>query len=282
MVSIIGVGDNTVDCYLHLGKMFPGGNAVNVPVLAHRFGASASYLGWFANDARGNLLQHALQNEGIDISHCRMVEGSNAYCEVNIVDGERVFGQYSEGVCSQIQLTGEDYRYIASHDLVHTSLYSFIEPYMMELQKTSPKLSFDFTSHWDQDYLQQFAQYVDIALLSSHTAKLDDNRELLAWIASQGPEIVIITGGNQGALVYHEGQYYTQPVVPAARVVDTLGAGDAFAARFLVEYLHHKPLLMALQLAAESAAKTCEYHGAFGYGTPMPDNELFEKRVPEQ
>lgn len=279
MVSIIGVGDNTVDCYLHLGQMFPGGNAVNVPVLAHRFGAAASYLGWIANDERGNLLIDSLNHEGIDLSHCRFIAGENAYCEVNVVDGERVFGQFSEGVCSQMQLTEDDYAFISSHDLVHTSLYSFIEPYIIELQKTSPKLSFDFTSDWDQDYLARYAKYVDIALLSSQTVNLHENRELLAWIASQGPEIVIITGGEQGALVYAGEQYYDQPVVPAANVVDTLGAGDAFAARFLVEYLRQTPLQTALQRAAESAAETCQYYGAFGYGAPITDHKFTQKKV---
>jgi fructoselysine 6-kinase len=278
MVSIIGVGDNTVDCYLHLGKMFPGGNAVNVPVLAHRYGADASYIGWIANDERGNLLIDSLNCEGIDLSHTRIIAGENAYCEVNVVDGDRVFGQYSEGVCNQIQLTEADYAFIEKHDLVHTSLYSFIEPYIIELHKTSPKVSFDFTSDWDQDYLANYAKYVDIALLSSHTASLHENRELLAWIASQGPEIVIVTGGEQGALVYDGEQYYTQPVVPAANVVDTLGAGDAFAARFLVEYLRKTPLPTACQLAAESAANTCQYYGAFGYGAPITDNYFTQKK----
>jgi fructoselysine 6-kinase len=278
MVSIIGIGDNTVDCYLHLGKMFPGGNAVNVPVLAHRNGADASYIGWIANDERGKLLIDSLKSEGIDLSHSRIVTGENAYCEVNVVDGDRVFGQFSEGVCNQIQLTETDFAFIARHDLVHTSLYSFIEPYIIELQKTSPILSFDFTSDWDQAYLAQYAKFVDIALLSSQTNDLHDNRELLAWIASQGPKIVIVTGGEQGALVYDGEQYYTQPVVPAAKVVDTLGAGDAFAARFLVEYLRKTPLPTALQLAAESAARTCQYYGAFGYGTPITDNKFAQKK----
>lgn len=279
MVSIIGVGDNTVDCYLHLGKMFPGGNAVNVPVLAHRFGASASYLGWIADDVRGNLLKDSLVKEGIDLTHTHIVAGENAYCEVNVVDGDRVFGQYSEGVCGQIDLTDDDFAFISQHDLVHTSLYSFIEPTMIVLKELPPKVSFDFTSDWDQDYLAQYARYVDIALLSSHTDTLDENRDLLAWIHSQGPEIVIITGGEQGALLYDGKTYIAQPVIPAANVIDTLGAGDAFAARFLVEYLNHTPLTTALQHAAQSAANTCKYFGAFGYGTPMTDNQIITKKV---
>lgn len=266
MVSIIGVGDNTVDCYLHLGKMFPGGNAVNVPVLAQRYGASSSYLGWIANDTRGDLLQQSLCKENIDISLCRIIEGENAYCEINQIDGNRVFGNYSEGVCDQITLIEADYAFISEHNLAHTSLYSFIEPYLPELNARSQKISFDFTSEWDQDYIQKNAPFVDIAFLSSPDTELDENRDFLVWITSLGPEIVLITGGEQGALLY-DGQYFIhQPVVQINNLIDTLGAGDAFAARFLVEYLNKTPLTKSLECAAISAAETCGYLGGFGHG----------------
>ena len=278
MTSIIGVGDNTVDCYLHLGKMFPGGNSVNVPVLAHRYGIEASYLGWLANDTRGNLLKTALEEETINLSHCRMVTGENAYCEVNIEAGERVFGQYSEGVCDQIKLTEDDFAFIGKHSLTHTSLYSFIEPFLPALKEASRKLSFDFTSDWDKEYLAQYAPFVDIAILSSQADTLDENRAMMAWIADLGPSIVIVTGGEQGALVYDGKNYHTQPIVPAGHVIDTLGAGDAFAARFLVEHLKETPLPQALNLAAASAAETCGYYGAFGHGMTLPQHKISREK----
>lgn len=46
-MKIIGVGDNTVDVYLHQGKMYPGGNSVNVPVLCRKAGAEAAALSAF-------------------------------------------------------------------------------------------------------------------------------------------------------------------------------------------------------------------------------------------
>lgn len=47
MIRIIGVGDNTVDTYIHLKKAFPGGNALNVAVLARRNGAdTATWDAW--------------------------------------------------------------------------------------------------------------------------------------------------------------------------------------------------------------------------------------------
>ena len=274
MVSIIGVGDNTVDCYIHLGKMFPGGNAVNVPVLAQRYGASGSYLGWLADDTRGRLIHNSLKKEGVDLSNTRMVSGENACCEINLVDGDRVFGNYSEGVCDQIALTEDDYSFISQFDLTHTSLYSFIEPFLPDLKSASKKLSFDFTSDWDQDYLQNHAPFVDIAILSSKEDKLEENKPLMDWISSLGPEIVLITGGEQGALLSNGQNYLSQPIVQTDILVDTLGAGDAFAARFLFEHLKGTPLNMAMEFAAISAAETCKYHGAFGHGAPLHFRDL--------
>jgi fructoselysine 6-kinase len=74
-----------------------------------------------------------------------------------------------------------------------------------------------------------------------------------------------VTQGRRGATVYDGQRIYRQPIVEA-EVLDTLGAGDAFAARFLVEYLSGVSMPVALLEAARSAAETCGYYGAFGRG----------------
>ena len=72
---LLGLGDNTIDTYVSLGREFPGGNAVNVAVLARRRGAAASYLGCWGDDAGGALLRDALRAEGVDLSHVRVIAG---------------------------------------------------------------------------------------------------------------------------------------------------------------------------------------------------------------
>jgi fructoselysine 6-kinase len=73
MVWVIGVGDNTIDKYQDLRVMFPGGNAVNVAVLAHRYGHPASYIGWLGDDAHGHLILNVL--EGLDEKDDGMANG---------------------------------------------------------------------------------------------------------------------------------------------------------------------------------------------------------------
>jgi len=268
MVSVIGVGDNTVDRYLHLGTMFPGGNAVNVAVLARRHGAKASYIGWFGNDEAGRLLQTALRQEGVDISRCRVVDGPNAQSSVTLVNGDRVFGPSSPGVTNQICLEEADLDFIRQHDLTHTSIYSYIEPQLAQLRKAAPKLSFDFSNHWKLDYVREVAPYVDIAFLSTSDYSRADTVALMRWIASLGPSLVVATRGSEGSLAFDGERIYEQGIVPT-QVVDTLGAGDSFAARLIVELLSGSTLEHAMAMAAVSAAQTCTYYGAFGYGHPI-------------
>ena len=249
--------------------MFPGGNAVNVPVLAHRKGSPAAYLGWLAKDPHGMLVYDALIEEGVDVSRCRLVAGQNAFCEVTLEDGDRVFGNFSEGVCDQIRLIQEDLQFISTFDLVHTSVYSFITPYLDQLRSVSKMLSFDFSSEWDWDSLAETLPFVNIALISNPVMNIDENKELINFAYSFGPDIVLVTSGEQGALLFDGSQYFHQKIHSVREIVDTLGAGDAFAAGFMVNYLGGCSIQEALQKAAISAAETCMYYGAFGHGAPL-------------
>lgn len=269
MVSVIGVGDNTVDRYLHLGRMFPGGNAVNVSVLAHRLGSPAAYLGWLARDPHGMLVYDALKEEGVDVSRCRVVDGQNAFCEVSLKDSDRVFGNFSGGVCGQLKLDDEDLEFISSFDLVHTSVYSFITPYLKQLRTASKVLSYDFSSEWDKNILADTLPFINIALLSNKVLEIEENEELIDLAFTYGPDIVLVTSGEQGALLFDGRQYFQQEIFPLDEIVDTLGAGDAFAASFMVNYLDGMPIPEALKIAARYAAETCKYFGAFGHGAPL-------------
>jgi fructoselysine 6-kinase len=268
VARIIGVGDNTVDRYLHLGRMFPGGNAVNVAVFARRHGHEASYIGWLGTDRYGRLLRDSLVAEGIDISRCRIVEGESSHGDVTLVDGDRVFGDFAWGVTTQIDLDDDQLAFIAGHDIAHTSVYSKLEGQLDRLAAAARVLSFDFASDWTRDLLAQTLPHVDIAFLSHANADEAEVRDLLAWAREQGPSLVVVTCGAAGAFACDGERVHRQGIVET-EVVDTLGAGDAFAARLLVELHDGRPLADALPLAAASAAATCAYLGAYGHGVPI-------------
>lgn len=269
MISVIGVGDNTVDRYLHLGKMFPGGNAANVAVHAGRMGCRAAYLGWMADDPHGRLVYQALIEENIDISHSRFIEGKGAFCEISLEDGDRVFGEYSDGVCGQIFLNKEDLEFISNFDLVHTSVYSHLDDQLQTLASHSQNLSYDFSQEWDKALLRKLLPHIQIALISNPAESITANEDLINYASTFGSAKLLITNGKEGAVFFDGNSLFRQKIIRITGVVDTLGAGDAFAARFMVDYLNGILAADALENAALAAAQACTYFGAFDHGAPL-------------
>jgi len=266
LTSVVCIGDNTVDRYVDQGIMYPGGNAVNVAVQTNRMGHPSAYIGCLARDAAGMLIHDSLVAEGVDVSRCRLLDGQNAFCDIRLIEGDRVFGDYSSGVCDQLALNALDLAFISTFDLTHTSVYSFTEKYLKSIKSNSRFVSYDFSSEWNRKMLADTLPWVDFALLSNLGEDIHDNEKLMKWALAQGPKMILITGGEQGAAVFDGQSVFYQAVTPIDNLVDTLGAGDAFAARFLTDILGDVEIQKALKNAADSAAEVCSYHGAFGRG----------------
>src|SRR5690349_4763575 len=124
--SLLAVGDNVVDRYVDDGFMYPGGNAVNVAVHARRNGAMSAYLGAVGTDRAGQVVLAALEEEGVDTAMTRRVPGPNAYADVRIVAGNRVFGGADVGI-SRFTLGPDDLAGAAAFDIVHTGECSMLE-----------------------------------------------------------------------------------------------------------------------------------------------------------
>jgi fructoselysine 6-kinase len=268
MVRLLGIGDNTVDIYLTEGMQYPGGNAVNVAVQARRCGAWASYLGCLGRDRLGDLVHGSLVAEGVDVSHVRRIDGPNPWSRIRHDGPDRIFAGSNPGVRGCYDLGPGDDRFIAAHDVVHTSVHSGLDAQMPRLKASARLLSYDYSEHWERPGVAATMRHVDIAFLSGPRRGMAECEELLRWCAGQGPSVVVVTRGTDGACALHVGQVHTQPVHPA-EVVDTLGAGDGFIAGFLVAHAGGLPLPACLARGAAQAAAVCAIKGGFGHGTPI-------------
>ena len=115
-MRLAAVGSNCIDYYKNLegGKAFAGGGPVNMAVYTVRLGGTAAYIGPVGNDDYGQTMLHAIAGKGVDISHLRVAEGKTAVSQVEIKNGERIFGDYDEGVLADYVLTEADMEYIKS------------------------------------------------------------------------------------------------------------------------------------------------------------------------
>lgn len=264
-VRLLAVGDNVVDQYPQRGVMYPGGNAVNVAVHAQRRGAHAAYLGAVGTDRAGEVVLDSLRAEGVDTSLTRVLDGPNARAVVEVVDGNRVFIEGYAGI-SVFRLEQDDLAAVSGYDVVHTGECSNIEPQLAELARASKRLCFDFSERpWD--YVQQYAPHASVAICSSPSGDPGRAERTAERLRGLGPETAVVTLGPAGALVLQEELTYRP--APLGQVVDTLGAGDAFIATFLVGLAAGQEMGALLSAATAYATASCASFGAFGYGTSM-------------
>jgi fructoselysine 6-kinase len=278
MPRVLGIGDNTIDLYVDQGIQFPGGNAVNVAVLTHRLGADSSYIGCFGSDAGGDLMRRSLAAEGIDIAHCRWYQGANSWSRVRHFGNDRVFDGSDPGARSQYGLTGDDFEYVAVHDIVHSSVFSGLEQELPRIKRAAPILSFDYSDRAEDTYFRLTASFIDIAFISSAASSDAACRALAQQLASHGPRVVVVTRGSQGALALSDGCFSSQPIVKV-EAIDTLGAGDGFISAFLMTHLAGGSIAAALLAGATFAAEVCTYKGAFGHGAPITPGQPGTARV---
>ena len=265
---LLGLGDNTVDTYVDLGQQFPGGNAVNVAVLARRLGAEAGYLGCLGKDGAGDLLRGALDAEGVERSRCRNVAGHNARAFISHNAGDRQFIRSSPGVRGAWTAFGaEDLDYIGGFDLVHSSIFSELADHLEALRPAVRRWSFDFSERWTPAYLNEVAPRLDAVFLSHPKASDEDCLALARWCAAFGPRLVAVTRGAKGAMVLIDGVAATRAPEPT-EIVDTLGAGDAFIAACLLADHAGQSAAAALEAGMRAAAEACGRLGAFGHGRP--------------
>lgn len=293
MIKVLGLGDNVVDKYMHINTMYPGGNALNFAVYAKLLGIEAGYMGVFGDDEAAAHVYDTVKGIGLDLSHCRFYQGENGYAKVRLDDGDRVFiGSNRGGVAKEypFDINKLDQKYLAGFDLIHTSIFSYIESQLPVLRESVPFISMDLSDRFDQTYLRKYVSYLDCVSISCGDQPLDQVRELMEQIMTFGcRKMVIATRGARGACLLKDKQFYEQSPY-LVKAVDTMGAGDSFITCFLVNYADgmkaaadfgqnsgtngittkfgYEQLLIKTSLyrAAIYAADNCQKDGSFGYG----------------
>lgn len=283
MLKVIGIGDNVCDMYVDSNEMFPGGQALNFAVYAKKLGASAAYLGVFGSDDAARHVIHTLDALGVDRSYCRHYEGENGFAVVRLVNGDRTFlGSNRGGILRErpIRLDDWDKAYLQGFDLIHTSNNSCFQDQIPAAYELGVPISYDFSKSWtDWSATERLSPYLSYGFLSCSDMSEQEVSGVCRKIRELGCQVVVATMGSEGALL-DDGERTLFQKAQYVDAVDTLGAGDSFAAGFLVDYLTHSrerapadresAYRQALLCGSAFAAKSCLDRGAFGYGKPIP------------
>lgn len=118
----------------------------------------------------------------------------------------------------------------------------------------------------NEDVMQTFiARHVDILVGNQaeigRLAGADDPGEIADWAAIRVP-VAAITLHESGSLVADASGQYRIPAAPVSKVVDTTGAGDAYASGFLGALAHDQHVAEAGRRGADMAATVLGHYGA--------------------
>ncbi len=287
VMRVLGIGDNVADHYLHSNMLYPGGNALNFAAFASLLGADAHFMGVFGDDFPGRFVYATVRDMGIGLERCRIESGEHGCPKVRIEGGDRQFVCSNRGGVSRtkpLRLTDADLDYIRGFDWVHTSIFSYIEPYLPHMAATGVPLSMDFSHKGDEQTYEACCPHLTLAIVSASHLSVDETEALMLRLQGYGADYVIATRGEAGSFFLDAYSLYHHPALPIA-ATDTLGAGDAYLTAFILRYAPflqahqdrtpdaeacRRAALSAMEAGSRLAAQTCQTEGAYGRGISYP------------
>jgi sugar/nucleoside kinase (ribokinase family) len=265
----------------------PGGSAANTMSGLALIGSNVAYTGKLGQDELGQLYQQLLEKEGVTTCF-GFGEGSSGSSLILVgQDGSRTMNTFL-GMCQELHPSDID------AELMQQSNYLYIEGYLWDTKiqqdavsqaiglakqhgtKIALSLSDPFCAQRHQEAFHRLVREdVDLLFCNQEEAfallDTEISQEALEYLTAH-VERVAFTMGARGALVCEQREmFYIDP--RRVNVVDTTGAGDAFAAGLLYGLTHEKSVFESGVLATAMAAEVIQRTG------PRLDKAIKEKML---
>lgn len=270
-MRFVCAADCGVDRYDDRDVERAGGIGLNVAVHARLACAprdSVTALAPVGDDHGADVVRDALAHARVEPC-LEIVRGATPVQHIrHTSDGERLFTRYDEGVLAGFRVSARQAAAIAAGDVLATAAFgqalTFFESVMAA--RSGGLCAVDFTNANDVGdpvaFVERWAPELDVGIfgLQRSDAALIDALEA---IARRSDRLFVVTLGPAGALALSGGPRIVRPALPVAQVIDTTGAGDAFTAGFLCEYVRSGSAELALARGIEVAAATLGHLGSF-------------------
>lgn len=278
------IGSTCIDDYLIDGVHHPyaGGGPVNMAVHASKAGAQCTLYGAVGTDGYGRKLKKETEKYGIDLSHFQVIRGRTPHCDVLLEEGERILGDYDEGVMLEYRLNESDIDSLVSQDICIMDYWGNQQDFFPVLKEKGAVLAFDCADRVDSDLSQQLIPYCDLVFFSAKTQG-EQLYQQMEEIRKAGPHTVIATLGKEGSVALDRDGIHISAVTPVERPFDTMGAGDCYIGTFLACWSERAPIEECMKKAGECAAQVLTYHGAFEQEETeiMYDPQAGMKKMPQ-
>jgi adenosine kinase len=257
-----------------------GGSAANTIVGVGSFGARAAFVGKVKDDELGRTFAHDIRAANVAFDVKPAGEGpSTARCYIMVTpDGERTMNTYL-GAAQDLRPSDIDEGTIADAAIVYLEGYLWDPPQAKEAfikaagiaHKADRKVALTLSDSFCVDrYRAEFLDLikngtVDIVFANEHelhSLYQTSDFDTAAKALQQDAKLAVITRSEKGCVVVSRNGFEAVNALPVAQVVDVTGAGDLFAAGFLVGQARGTDHRTAARLGALAAAEVIQHVGA--------------------
>ncbi|MFH1324498.1 MAG: carbohydrate kinase family protein [Nanoarchaeota archaeon] len=249
-----------------------GGGATNTAVSLSRLGHKVACISKMGCGPNSELIKKDLKKEKIETS--LMVcdkKGRTGYSIVlDSIEHDRTIltfkGSNNNLKFNELNLKNLNTRWFYFSTMMDES-FKTLERLANFANKKGIKIAFNASSYLAEkgiDYSKNILKYTDIFVLNKEEAasmtKKNNIQDMLKEICKL-VKITIITDGANEAVAYD--REFTYSIKPnKVKVVETTGAGDAFASAFLSGMIKKNNIEFALALAMANSESVIQHHGA--------------------
>ena len=262
------------------GREVSGGSAGNTAAGIAALGGSAAFIGQVAADELGDIYKHDIEAEGVRfLVPARGDVGATARCLILVTgDAQRTMNTFL-GAAQMLEAKDVDLAAVASAKILYLEGYLWdpaepraaMEAAIDAARAAGTKVAFTLSdSFCISRHRDVFVRLIDegkIDILFANAAEITElagEAEFEAAVAAVAPRVpvLVVTRGADGATAVAGDERAEVAAEPIARLVDTTGAGDLFAAGFLVGQARGLGLAVSLKLGAIAAAEVIQHYGA--------------------
>lgn len=256
-----------------------GGSAANTMAGLASLGGTGHFIGKVKDDRLGQSFAESLSSLDVEFTTAMAPDGpSTACCLIAVTDdGQRSMNTYL-GASREIAPTDVDEKAVARSKVLYVEGYLWDQPQAKAAiekavgvakharVRVALTLSDPFcVGRYREEFLHLLNTRVDVLFANEEEARAlfeADSFDGVLQAIHDWPGIAALTRSAKGCVIAHKHEVHILDAHPVARVVDTTGAGDQFAAGFLYGLTRERHLADCGRLGALAAAEVISHFGA--------------------
>ena len=256
-----------------------GGSVANTIAGVANLGGQAAYIGRVAEDQLGRIFVHDMQSLGVDVRLTPATDGApTARCYVLITpDGQRTMQTYL-GACIELSQADVDAQTVGEPQLILLEGYVWDTPHGQAavneaMHIAAGKDTAIALSLSDSQCVDRHREAFMNAIVNHASIVVADDTEAMRLFevdtfdeavekAAEVDCLFALTRSEKGSVIVNRAERIIQDAYPVDEVIDSTGAGDAYAAAFLYGWVSGQTIKDCADLGSYAGAAVIQQVGA--------------------